>query len=154
MEYSFDKFVDNREIYFDYLKTIKNSLSPNLYKIYMEEYSNIPHNRFHDSLISKITVLGDSQLYKGGYDSIEMELMLGGRLEYRLKFSHVAKFICNFENNDQEIPFLKHAICGEILTCILGVSETGNQIMEFITSTESHCYIEFQKVRVQKLKII
>lgn len=157
MEYSFDKFVDDRDAYFAYLESVKSKISPKLLKVYLEKEEGHP-NYFHDMLIKKIALSGDSQFYKSGEDSVEIILVLGKR-EYCLKFTGVLNFSCNFVNNPQGIPFLRNAILGEILVCILGVSDTGNQIMEFMTSTNledpfSLCRIEFKKVSVKKLKRI
>lgn len=153
MKYNFDEFIENYDEYFSsYLESVRKDISPALLKVYEEGYSRMNANRFHDCAIINITIIGESRSYRKKNDKIKMIFRLSRTIEYRLEFLEISKFKYEYDFFRDE-DYLGPGIMGEIIDCLIGVSEDGNQFMEFITSTAAHCYIEFRKIRIEKLKL-
>lgn len=136
-------FSKNYKRYLAYWESIRDKFPKEFAEAYWgTKFSDVNH--FHDYQILRFSMIKNVQGDEHGEDTIE--LVIGGaRGAYEFHFSQIYVIYCSFivledGASDYLLP--------DILQSLIGISEEGNYIFEFVTLDRGRFRIEFEEVRV------
>lgn len=136
-------FSKNYKRYLAYWESIRDKFPKEFAEAYWgTKFSDVNH--FHDYQILRFSMIKNVQGDEHGEDTIE--LVIGGaRGAYEFHFSKIYVIYCSFIVLEDGVS---DYLLPDILQSLIGISEEGNYIFEFVTLDRGRFRIEFEEVRV------
>jgi hypothetical protein len=143
LKYDFGLFEADEETYHEYWESIQDEFPKKFAKAYWgTKYSEINH--FHNYRILRLSMLGNHNIFDKSEDTIEM--LIGGATGlYGFTFSKIHSVSFSL---DVPVDCMCEDLLPDILQSLIGISEEGKYIFEFVTIDEGRFGIEFEEIRV------
>ncbi len=143
LKYNGALFSKNDKRYLAYWESIRDKFPKEFAEAYWgTKFSDVNH--FHDYKILHLTMKGNHNSFTKSADTIELVIGKAAGF-YELHFSKIYAVYCSFVVREDGMC---EDLLPDILQSLIGISEEGKYIFEFVTIDEGRFGIEFEEIRV------